>query len=64
MQIRCKDSSCDNTQFYANAHIAECWIIDANGNWIESLETGDVINGPFVDEATCVCGGEVEVSYD
>ncbi len=63
MQIRCKNPNCGSTHFHASAHIVEHWVIDAGGHWLESLETGDVLNGPFVDEATCVCGSEVEVSY-
>ena len=63
MRARCLNSD-EHKEFVTVAHVAEDWLVDEKGNFIENYGcTGDVVALPHSENIwTCVkCGAEAEV---
>lgn len=63
MKATCpKDPS--HKRFITVAHVAEDWLVDDYGNWIETIETTDIVAKPDPGNTwTCqACGAEAKVS--
>ena len=54
----CENASYDSSQFYTTAHVVESWLVDAEGNFIESDEIIETVHKPnFENRWTCShCG--------
>ena len=46
MSKRVCPSCPDNETFITSAHIVEYWLVDSEGNWIETVGPGDVAASP------------------
>jgi len=50
-------------KFHTSAHVMEEWLVDQEGNWIETVETLQTDHGPDADNTwTCaICGADAKV---
>ena len=62
MTATCPTNETHN-HFITTAHVVEEWLVDRNGNWIETIETIETANGPDAGNTwTCAeCGSEAIV---
>lgn len=64
MKITCPKNP-EHRQFHVTAHVAEIWLTDENGEWLETMEeAGDVVHQPDrEDQWNCAeCGEDAEVT--
>ena len=57
---------CGCTSFITVAHVTEDWLVDSDGNWLETIESGEPVAEPNDDNSwTCRdCGKEAEIVSD
>lgn len=62
----CKDNPNHRRKFCTIATVVEEWLVDENGNWVETVESLDTVNGPHSENVwTCAdCGNQAEVGPD
>lgn len=63
MKATCKNN-CEKKLFVTTAHVVEEWVVDAKGNWVETVETLETAHGPDAGNTwTCYeCGEVTEVT--
>ena len=52
-------------RFYTGVHMSETWIVDPEGNWLETADDpGETVAGPHPDNTwQCqICGADAEVT--
>jgi len=61
MTMKCPKNP-EHKRFSTVAHVMEEWEVDGEGNWIETLDSLEVVHGPNPGNIwTCrVCGVEAE----
>ena len=65
MRARCpKDPA--HKEFITTAHVVEEWVVDEEGNWIETLQSLETAHPPHKDNCwSCAeCGEEAKVTDD
>ena len=63
MLVKCPNNP-DHKRFVATAHMLEEWITDEHGNWLETVETLDVVSKPTPEDLwLCeTCNEQAEVT--
>lgn len=54
----------EHKRFYTTAHMSETWVVDEEGNWVETTDDpGEIVARPHPDNTwQCVeCGAEAKV---
>ena len=53
----CSKNPAEHREFIAKAVVQEYWLLDTQGHYIETFDTGDVVREPEMDEAECASRG-------
>jgi len=61
MKASCSKNS-GHKEFYTNATVSETWLVDASGNWQDTIEDGEVIDSPSSGNLWSCAATDIAVS--
>ena len=58
-------NNCERKEFFTSAHIAQEWLVNEHGDWIEDGAEGEINHPPEADNIwSCAeCGSTATVTY-